>query len=56
MGQRSGNQIFGEGHWRLLSPSFAPQGPKFLDAEPRKAINVGVEISDNYGRRSPTSD
>jgi hypothetical protein len=56
MGQRSGDQVLGEGLWWLLSPPFAPQHSKFRDAELRKAIKLGVEIRANRReRRLPTS-
>jgi hypothetical protein len=54
--ERSGDQVFGQSLWRRLSPSFAPHRAKFLDAELRKAIELGIEIRGNRRkRRLPTS-
>src|SRR5664279_5708266 len=56
MGERSGDQVLGQGLWRRLSLSFAPLRAKVLDAELRNALELGVEI--RHSRREcrlPTS-
>jgi hypothetical protein len=56
MGERSGDQVLGQGLWRRLSLSFPPQRAKVLDAERRNALELSVEIRDSrWDCRLPTS-